>query len=214
MPLNKDYYKILGVAPVATIDEIKLAYRQLSKKYHPDLNPDLKIFSDEKMKQLVEAYNSIQTDEKRKAYDSQPQFQIRKSRSGGAKLTSNDSKLYTQKPDFHRVPSLLERVFSPFMKKKDDSGVCKVDPKQADIHFTLGLSMCENPDFYDQAINEFKLTLKFQPDYPEAQYNCGILCYRMGYYEEAAVCFQRVLSISKKDQHAYKMIQLLRDDFQ
>lgn len=33
---KKDYYKILGVHPLASIDEVKLAYRKQAKIYHPD----------------------------------------------------------------------------------------------------------------------------------------------------------------------------------
>ena len=56
-----DPYKVLGVSPSATDEEIKQAYRQLAKKYHPDQyagNP-LQDVADEKMKEINEAYDQI-----------------------------------------------------------------------------------------------------------------------------------------------------------
>lgn len=213
MASKKDYYKILTVPPIATMEEIKKAYRQLSKKYHPDLNPDLKLYSDEKMKELVEAYNILNDSEKRREYDSQLHFQIRKSKKDKDRIPMAGGRDYTKKPRYQKETSVLERIFSPFIKKKEGASGVVLDPKQADVHFTLGLSMSENESFYDQAIDEFKLTLKFLPDFPEAQYNLGIISYRKGYYEEAIVAFQKVLASNKGDQQAYKMINLLREEY-
>ena len=56
-----DPYKVLGVSPSATDDEVKDAYRKLAKKYHPDQYADspLKDLADEKMKEINEAYDAI-----------------------------------------------------------------------------------------------------------------------------------------------------------
>lgn len=53
-----DPYKVLGIAPNATDDEIKVAYRKMAKKYHPDLNGGSKA-AEEKMKEVNEAYNIL-----------------------------------------------------------------------------------------------------------------------------------------------------------
>jgi DnaJ-class molecular chaperone with C-terminal Zn finger domain len=70
--MNKDYYKILGVNKNATSSEIKKAYRELAKKYHPDKNKG-NIEAEEKFKEIQEAYDTLGDEKKRKEYDN-PMF--------------------------------------------------------------------------------------------------------------------------------------------
>jgi curved DNA-binding protein len=64
----KDYYKILSVDRKATTEEIKRVYRKLAMKYHPDRNPGNKE-SEEKFKDINEAYEVLGDKEKRARYD-------------------------------------------------------------------------------------------------------------------------------------------------
>ena len=66
--MNRNYYDILGVSKHATQDEIKKAFRELSKKYHPDKNPGDKQ-AENKFKDINEAYSILSDTEKRKEYD-------------------------------------------------------------------------------------------------------------------------------------------------
>ena len=63
-----DYYKTLGVERGATTDEIKKAYRKLALKYHPDRNKGDKA-SEDKFKEISEAYAVLSDEPKRKQYD-------------------------------------------------------------------------------------------------------------------------------------------------
>lgn len=65
--MPKDYYKVLGVSKGASADEIKRAYRALALKYHPDRNKSPA--SEEKFKEINEAYAVLGNSEKRQQYD-------------------------------------------------------------------------------------------------------------------------------------------------
>jgi DnaJ-class molecular chaperone len=66
--LEKDFYKILGVAKDAPADEIKKSYRKLARKYHPDANKGNPA-SEERFKEISEAYNVLSDEKRRKEYD-------------------------------------------------------------------------------------------------------------------------------------------------
>src|SRR6266436_4878709 len=65
---KQDYYELLGVPRKATAKDIRTSFRKLARKYHPDLNPGDKS-SEEKFKQLQEAYDVLSDSKKRQIYD-------------------------------------------------------------------------------------------------------------------------------------------------
>lgn len=64
---KRDYYEVLGVSKDASKEEIKKAYRKLSKKYHPDINKETD--ASEKFQEVKEAYEVLSDDQKRAQYD-------------------------------------------------------------------------------------------------------------------------------------------------
>jgi len=65
--MSEDYYQTLGVSKGASKEEIKNAYRQMAKKYHPDINKDPS--ATEKFKTISEAYAVLSDESKKTQYD-------------------------------------------------------------------------------------------------------------------------------------------------
>ena len=68
MAEKRDYYEVLGVDKNADEAALKKAFRQLAKKYHPDMNPGDKD-AEQKFKEIQEAYAVLSDAEKRRQYD-------------------------------------------------------------------------------------------------------------------------------------------------
>ena len=66
--MEKDYYKVLNIRRDADEEEIKREYRRLALKYHPDRNPE-NDESEEKFKEITEAYEVLGVPEKKEMYD-------------------------------------------------------------------------------------------------------------------------------------------------
>jgi molecular chaperone DnaJ len=73
MAATRDFYDVLGVSRSASQDEIKKAYRELARKWHPDRNPDDPA-AEERFKEIQQAYDALSDPEKRKQYDAGGMF--------------------------------------------------------------------------------------------------------------------------------------------
>ncbi len=200
---DRDPYIVLGVAPVATPDEIKKIYRKVSKDYHPDTHQDIAAAAQEKMKECTAAYEVLSNKTKREDYDQQPHFKPRSPKGFSGKIPT---KMYLDK-SADKAPGLLEKLMGLFVKVEQKP---KKDSAAARTHFTMGLTLTEKEAFYADAREEFARAMKADPDFMEAAYNYGLMSYKLGMFDEARVGFQKATRINPRDHYSRLMLDLLR----
>ncbi|KAF3058684.1 DnaJ-related protein SCJ1 [Daldinia childiae] len=128
----EDFYKILGVDRQATDKQIKTAYRQLSKKYHPDKNPGDSTAKD-KFVEVAEAYEALIDPESRKIYDQYGHDGLKQRSQGGG---------------HHHDPfDLFSRFFG------GGGHYQRGQPRGHDIEIKVGISL---RDFYNGRDTEFQ----------------------------------------------------------
>lgn len=209
---ERDPYRVIGVPPTASDSDIKKAYRTKSKQYHPDLNPDLRIWADEKMKELVEAYNLVNDTEKKKAYDMSYNFQYRRERKRKKKSKKTQQKTFMDRLKEFFLISDKKDSHKSTKGKKGKKREIEYDPKEAETHYGLGISMCDNIAFIEQTIDSFKKATQYDPEHLESHYNLGIANYRKGEWGDAISSFQHVLKLDPKDEGAKYMLNILKED--
>ena len=106
-----DYYKLLGVLPTATTEEIKKAYRQLALKYHPDRNPGDKN-SEAFFKRVTEAYTILSDPEERESYN----WEYKKSQQT-SRNQNQQQKRAEPKQEPQVTPKVILAVFQDIKKK-------------------------------------------------------------------------------------------------
>ena len=213
MPEDRDHYKVLGVPPIAKREEIKKAYKEKAKKYHPDLNPNSREFAEEKMKEIVSAYDTLMDNGKRNTYNNSRFFALRtppQLRRGKSKSNQFDKEL--SRISRHNF-SLLDKIKGFFSRSKEKPETKGLSKDMAD-HFAMGITYSANNDksMLEMARDEFKIVQKAHPESIYTLYNIAMIDYRLGEFDEALVKFKKIITIKSDFYFAGKMASLLRND--
>ncbi|MEN9217337.1 MAG: J domain-containing protein [Gloeomargarita sp. HHBFW_bins_162] len=132
----RNYYQILGVDRNASPAEIKRAYRQLARRYHPDLNPGDKQ-AEEQFKIIGEAYQVLSDSQKRAEYNRFGQYWQQKGFQGDPPPRSSSEFDYGRFPDFQ---DFLDQLLTRFTRRPDPRAESWED-NRTDIEARLSLSL-------------------------------------------------------------------------
>jgi DnaJ-class molecular chaperone len=209
MKAKRDYYLIMGITPMDGEPEIKKAYKELAKKYHPDLNPGMRSYAEEKMVELTEAYDTLLDSEKKKEYDNDPLFVYKYPKlidpaTKDIKIAKDEKK--------KTGPSFLDKLKKMMLKEPEEppKEPSELNRKAAE-HFSIALTYLEKRSvkMLDMAEIEMKVTLNEVPANYEALYDMGLIQYKQGNYEAAISFFSKAARSSEGDTDAKKMLELL-----
>ncbi|MDO5125908.1 MAG: J domain-containing protein [Ruminococcus sp.] len=139
-----DPYKVLGVSPNATEDEIKAAYKELVKKYHPDQYQDspLKNVAEEKMAEVNTAYDEIINSRRSGGYS------YSNAGSGYSGVSYNEIRRYIQSGDVTRADNMLDSV--------------PQNERNAEWYFLKG-SVCYTRGWLNEAYQYFSTAVSMAP---------------------------------------------------
>ena len=156
----RDPYSVLGVSQSASDDEVKKAYRELARKYHPDnyQNNPLADLAEEKMKEINEAYETI-TKQRSGGYQQA---------SGGYNGGYQQRGYGTSDPTYNRIRTLINAGDLNGAEQMLHS----IPHKDGEWYFLSG-SIAYRQGWLDEAMQNYKLAVQMDPnnmEYRQALY--------------------------------------------
>ncbi len=159
----KDPYKVLGVPQNATEAQIKEAYRELAKKYHPDkyVNNPLADLAAEKMREINEAYDQLTKN--RGSSSSGGSYSSQSGYGGyggwgGSYSSANSSANSAYSAEYARVRSLINQN----MLDDAERILSNISVRDARWHYLMGV-ICQRRGWYDKAYQQFSRAVNLDP---------------------------------------------------
>jgi tetratricopeptide (TPR) repeat protein len=204
---EKNYYEILGVTKEATKDEVKNAYFNLVKKFHPDANPDFGKYVKEKTEEIFSAittaYETLYDDRKRKEYDSQ--FEL-------VKLKKQARSLYEAEFTYREGEALLKQRRYSEAENKFKRAV-DLNPDEAAYIGALAWATFLAAEDKNRVLNEVKKRLEeaiaLNPNVAENYYYLGCVYKHFADTRKAEANFLKAVKCDPDFIEAKRELRLL-----
>ena len=156
-----DPYSVLGVAPGASDEEVKQAYRELARKYHPDNYVDnpLADLAEEKMKEINEAYDAITQQRAGGGYA----YQAQQRPAGGYSYQTQQRAGGSSDPFFQKVRQV---IYAGDLNAAERMLTQEATVKNAEWYFLMG-ALCYRRGWLDEARQNYQMAIQMDPSNPE-----------------------------------------------
>lgn len=146
-----DPYKVLGITPSASDEEVKRAYRELAKKYHPDkyLNTPFSDMASEKMKEINEAYDQILAERKNAKNQGQ-----------------NYTRYHENRSKFEDIRMMINN--GDFAGAERELGNIPSEDRDAEWYYLMGIVVFKK-GWLEDAYNYFQTACRMDPNNVEYQ---------------------------------------------
>ena len=199
-----DDYKILGVPSHADEAEIKKAYFQMARKFHPDLfgrnlTPEWKSRIDEVFDYITKAYRTLLNKEEKPSASSKPagaKGEVEKDRSKTAEIRYRQGKTLLNQGRFEEAVGLMEEA----VRLKDDKG---------DYYLLLALAQSKIPALSKRAEKSYVKAIELEPWNPEGLIGLGLLYKREGLIARAKKQFEKAVEVDPEHKTARQELRLL-----
>ena len=196
-----NYYQILRVSPSAHPEEIKRAYFNFAKLYHPDrfarnVSPEIKEKAQRIFVKITKAYETLIDPEKRKEYDSSSKKE-KTDFSKEIELKFRKAKVLYKEGKYREAIALLKEI----LKYRKEKG-----------SYFLLLALCQSkiPAFHKQAEENFLEAIRLEPWNPECYVGLGLLYKSENMPIRASRQFEKALSIDSEHPIARRELELIK----
>ncbi len=212
---RQDYYTVLGITTRASLEEIKIAYYGLARKFHPDRfygmeNQALKEKVDVIFATINGAYETLKSAKKRSEYDSAPTEQ----RTISTGLLSSESKgsaaPLTRDTQLKMAEEHAKKAQAAYDKGNNYEAVqylksaTQIAPEVAKYWQLLGISLSRNPQWRKEAEDSFNKAAELEPKNPENHLYMGFLYKNAGLKLRARKHFVSCLQLDPKNEIALR----------